>query len=56
MKLKYDYIVIDGNKFPNELWCKRGDERLEIPNMLPIDVYIAFTNAFLKIHKSCKAK
>jgi hypothetical protein len=54
--MEYDYIVIDSSKYPNELWCKNCNAGLEIPKMLPIDVYIAFSNAFINLHKRCKAK
>ena len=52
--LKYDYIVIDYSKYPNELWCKHCNQRQSFPTgSMPIDMYVAFGNAFIKIHKRC---
>jgi len=53
-KINTDYIVLDYEKYPNELWCKHCDQRQVMPTAsIPLSMYVAFTKEFVKIHKRC---
>lgn len=53
--MKYDWIVIEFSRLPNEIWCKRCGARQKYPEgAMPVDVWLAIGKAFTNIHKYCE--
>jgi len=50
--LKAKWVVVDSIK--NELRCKRCGDIQTIPLPIPIDIFVAMSKAFVKLHKHCK--
>ena len=49
-----NWIVINAEKYPNELLCRRCGAYQPFLLPMSVDVFLAFGRAFLKQHKSCK--